>query len=250
MNKIYTGKFLEICYEEKNSLFIQEWILPPTKDDFKFEMLAYTKLYKKHKPIHTLWLQQNFSLNIDNQTKNWIEKNVNEPCLSFGNKKCAFVVSKDVLIHVSVMNSFDKIESCIIPRHFASEKEARKWLKNDDTLKIKKEQRISYEGIDENGNVIIKIPTNDIKNTFKNIHQSIEQELFVEKNEHKLNALTKREKEIFKLISNGYSSKDIALKLYIETSTVSTHRKKIIKKLNIESSIDWFLIAKAFNFLD
>jgi len=52
------------------------------------------------------------------------------------------------------------------------------------------------------------------------------------------------------LIANGYSSKEIAIKLYIETSTVDTHRKNIIKKLNIKRSIDWFFIAKAFSFLD
>jgi len=43
--------------------------------------------------------------------------------------------------------------------------------------------------------------------------------------------LTKKEIEVWKLVSEGHISKDIALKLNIKLNTVLTHRKKICKKL-------------------
>jgi hypothetical protein len=40
-----------------------------------------------------------------------------------------------------------------------------------------------------------------------------------------------REKEIMKLVSDGYSTKEISEKLFISESTVSTHRKNSLKKV-------------------
>lgn len=48
--------------------------------------------------------------------------------------------------------------------------------------------------------------------------------------------LTKREREILKLIGNGKTSKQIAKKLKISKYTVDTHRKNIHKKLDIKSN--------------
>ena len=50
-------------------------------------------------------------------------------------------------------------------------------------------------------------------------------------------SLTKREKEILRLIAAEYTSHEIGEKLFIEASTVDTHRKNIIKKLGVKSSI-------------
>ena len=57
MNKIYEGRYLSICYETDNDLFIQNWQGDFNISDFKSEMLTYTKLYKQYKPKNTLWLQ-------------------------------------------------------------------------------------------------------------------------------------------------------------------------------------------------
>ena len=48
--------------------------------------------------------------------------------------------------------------------------------------------------------------------------------------------LSKRELEIVKLISEGYSSKLIADKLFISFNTVNTHRQKIIEKTNSKNT--------------
>lgn len=47
--------------------------------------------------------------------------------------------------------------------------------------------------------------------------------------------LTSREREILKLIADGYSNKDIASKLVISPSTVHSHRTNLMDKLNLSS---------------
>ena len=59
--------------------------------------------------------------------------------------------------------------------------------------------------------------------------------------------LSKREKEVFRLIGQGYGTQQIAEELYMGVKTVETHRAHIKKKLNIKHnsdllkySIKWF----------
>ncbi|WP_394774618.1 response regulator [Flavobacterium sp.] len=56
-------------------------------------------------------------------------------------------------------------------------------------------------------------------------------------NKYVKNPLSTREIEIIKMISLEYSGKEISEKLFISMSTVETHRKNIMKKLNITTSI-------------
>jgi DNA-binding NarL/FixJ family response regulator len=47
--------------------------------------------------------------------------------------------------------------------------------------------------------------------------------------------LTPREREILKLIGEGYTNQEIALKLYLSINTVQTHRSRTMEKLNLHS---------------
>ncbi len=51
-----------------------------------------------------------------------------------------------------------------------------------------------------------------------------------------MNSLSRRELEIVKLISEGSSSKEIALKLDISLKTVEVHRYNILKKLTLKNT--------------
>ena len=51
-----------------------------------------------------------------------------------------------------------------------------------------------------------------------------------------LESLTRREKEVLKLIGEGYRTKKIAQYLLISPKTVEKHRSNIIKKLDIHSA--------------
>jgi DNA-binding CsgD family transcriptional regulator len=48
--------------------------------------------------------------------------------------------------------------------------------------------------------------------------------------------LTKREKEILKLIAEGLSSQEIADKLFISLRTVETHRLNLNQKLDVKNT--------------
>lgn len=250
MNEIYKGTFLQISFEPENNLFVQKWISSPQKvKDFKEELLVYSFFYEKLKPKHTLWLQTYFTLTIDYDTALWLEEYINKPCFHYGNEKCAFVVSKDILTHISVMDSFDKIQSCIIPKHFSTEEKAREWLNSTDKITENpydsNEKKMIYEGVDEEGNVILKLSSKDIKQTFKSIYKSVRQESFFTENRYKLDNLTKREMEIIKFVVEGKKHQEIADSLFISLLTVRTHWKNIKSKLNFEteSQVKFFLNA-------
>ncbi len=59
----------------------------------------------------------------------------------------------------------------------------------------------------------------------------------------KLNPLTPRELEILKLLSRGFESKDIAKSLKISSHTVATHRKNMLRKMDVSNTPE--LIQKA-----
>ncbi len=50
-------------------------------------------------------------------------------------------------------------------------------------------------------------------------------------------ALTKREKEILKLIAEEYTGPEMSAHLHISLNTVETHRKNLVAKLGVKSSI-------------
>jgi two-component system, NarL family, response regulator NreC len=56
-------------------------------------------------------------------------------------------------------------------------------------------------------------------------------------------SLTDREKEVFRLIADGHSSREIADMLFISLKTVLNHRGKIMEKLNIHHSNDLIKLA-------
>ena len=49
--------------------------------------------------------------------------------------------------------------------------------------------------------------------------------------------LTKREKEVFILLIDGYSTKDIGYKLGISEKTIRNHISNVIQKLDVNSRV-------------
>jgi two-component system nitrate/nitrite response regulator NarL len=62
--------------------------------------------------------------------------------------------------------------------------------------------------------------------------------------------LSNREKEILNLIANGKTSKEISENLFIAKTTVDTHRKNMIRKLNLSSGNELvkYAIDKKYEF--
>ncbi|WGH76645.1 response regulator transcription factor [Tenacibaculum tangerinum] len=62
--------------------------------------------------------------------------------------------------------------------------------------------------------------------------------------------LSNREKEILQLIANGNTSKEIADTLFIAKTTVDTHRKNMIRKLNLSNGNELvkYAVEKKYDF--
>jgi DNA-binding NarL/FixJ family response regulator len=55
------------------------------------------------------------------------------------------------------------------------------------------------------------------------------------RNNARQDLLSRREREVLQLLSEGLTSKDIAGRLFVAVSTVESHRKQIMSKLNLRS---------------
>lgn len=56
-------------------------------------------------------------------------------------------------------------------------------------------------------------------------------------------SLSEREREIFQLVAEGRSNKDIAELLFVSPNTVETHRAHIMEKLDVHSAVELVLYA-------
>jgi DNA-binding CsgD family transcriptional regulator len=77
----------------------------------------------------------------------------------------------------------------------------------------------------------------------------LEENNFLRKNHHIFDSLTKREKEILRMIAMGCSSAEIGKKLHISSTTASTHRKNIKKKLQAKNNYELTKYAQAFDLI-
>ena len=64
-----------------------------------------------------------------------------------------------------------------------------------------------------------------------------------------LRILTSRELEVFTLIASGYTTTEIAEKIYVSVKTVEVHRSKIYSKLNISSRAELVQLAIKYRLL-
>jgi DNA-binding CsgD family transcriptional regulator len=252
--EIYCSPYLTITYERDNNRFVSLWKSSPTTVEiFKKEMLEYLTALERLNPNQIIWLQQNYTFQIDDETKLWVEENIMKPRFEAGYisqsqdgfHHIAFVVGRDVLAHIMVMNVFDeKSRSVFKPKHFATEKDARNWLNREILAKVyddeTQKQEITYKGIDKDGNTIIEIKksASEIDSTLKSLKTILEENDFIKNNIEKYSSLSKREKETLKFIIKGYKNRQISEKMSISSNTVRTHRNRIWKKLDIRQSSD------------
>lgn len=68
--------------------------------------------------------------------------------------------------------------------------------------------------------------------------------------EERYNILSNREREVFQLIAEGFSTKQITEMLFISISTVKSHRSKIMAKLGVDSPTHLVRIAIKLGLVD
>lgn len=60
--------------------------------------------------------------------------------------------------------------------------------------------------------------------------------------------VTKRERQILNLVSEGYSSKEIGSRLYISPFTVETHKRNLMTKFNARNIVHLAVTAERHGF--
>lgn len=81
----------------------------------------------------------------------------------------------------------------------------------------------------------------------KKVERLLKENEFLRSKKKVFDSLTRREREILKLLATGLSSVEIARKLFISEATVNTHRRNLRLKLNIETALDLVRFAQAFD---
>lgn len=88
-----------------------------------------------------------------------------------------------------------------------------------------------------------------IQHVTAKVERMLQENTFLRKNYQLFSNLTKREREILRLLALGKSSSEIADQLFIAVGTVETHRKKIKHKLKVSSFFDLSRYAMAFDLI-
>lgn len=76
------------------------------------------------------------------------------------------------------------------------------------------------------------------------MHESVVEKVSAGESENGIGQLSTRENEIYELIVGGMTNKQIAHNLFLSKHTVITHRRNIMKKLNVNSTSQLILAAK------
>ena len=105
--------------------------------------------------------------------------------------------------------------------------------------------RTVYKGYTQFAPGIIEKALDDSLTTFptSNINQSSNQRL---EDPVQLALLSAREKEVLRLIANGYSNREIAEQLYISENTVKNHVSNILYRLELRDRTQAAIFARSF----
>lgn len=95
----------------------------------------------------------------------------------------------------------------------------------------------------------ISIPADTLNYVGRKLDKLVEDDLIVRNNLHKFILLSRREKEIIRLIVEGKRSAEISDCLFISIHTVNNHRKNILHKLEINSLSKLIKFAVAFSII-
>ncbi|MCC9168141.1 response regulator transcription factor [Pontibacter harenae] len=97
--------------------------------------------------------------------------------------------------------------------------------------------------------ISITQPLDELGSVYRQLEKVLEENVYLKKNFKKFSALTRREKEIMRLISQGRTSAQIAEQLFLSPHTVITHRKNIWQKLEIRSYAELLKFSEHFDLL-
>lgn len=125
----------------------------------------------------------------------------------------------------------------------ASPEQDWKWYLSATTIYLRDEADVPTHTI------TFALPIDPHHHITTKVNRLLDENNFLRRNKHVFAALTGREKEILRLIALGNNSSEMAAALNISGKTVSTHRRNIKHKLNVQSNYDITRFALAFDLI-
>ncbi|MEI6949598.1 LuxR C-terminal-related transcriptional regulator [Paraflavisolibacter sp. H34] len=81
------------------------------------------------------------------------------------------------------------------------------------------------------------------------VERLMQEKEFLRRNQQVFTSLTKREKEVLRLMALGHNYTEIAGQLFLSEKTALTHRRNIKSKLKVKSHYEILRFAQAFNLI-
>lgn len=240
---IYQSEFLTI--NKKGETLIQSWTEKDLNvEDYKHELNNFMDLFHVLKPKELLLDIKNCKLIIPEALDSWMAEKVLIPIHKKGIKKLDLTIADNTAVHLSIAESLEKAKPIVQSSYYS--------CLNEVYSKQQKSPSIPEFTFDTNANAVevnMKIDFNDLPKFLTSMKQIESDNQFVQAHIKYYYTLTIREIEIFRLIALGLTNKEISANLFIEESSVKTHRKHIKKKLKITSHFDIYQYARCFHLI-
>ena len=244
---IYQSEFLNISKE--GNTIIQSWTESLLNlDDYKQELINFMSFFHKFKPKEVLIDVKKCRLVIPPTLDNWMAKMILIPMSKKGIKNLAFTIAEDSAVHLAIATCLNKAKPIIQSSYFSDLDSARSYFKmNKHTRPPEFECQTNTHA--DSIEISLNIHSNDLPRFLTSMEQIESDNEFTKNNLDQYNTLTFREIEVLKLIALGKTNKQIGKDLFIEESSVKSHRKNIKLKLNITSSFDIYQFARCFKLI-
>jgi len=258
---VHDTDFISIDYIESKSLLLSKWkCVDMTAEDFKRELQHCRDWCCGLKAKRTILNQENFKFVIPDEIFPWIEEEINLPGYKTGVEDFVFVLAKDSNAQLSVMKSFDKVDSIYAPEFFLNHDQAFDWITSNKKNKKKVEPilppakfspqiDISLNEDKSRATLQVEMPIDSLPHSLKAIKRHMDKMNFMHENWVKFSLLTKREQGVLRLLVKGLQHSRISEKLFISEKTVKTHRQNIIKKLEVKHVVDLYKYAETFGLI-
>lgn len=234
--ELLNSNIVSIDYFEDINLIRTLWKRCDNSDEFMQVINQVMDFYKLLLPKKTLWNQTDFDFEIPPDLQIWTENNINIPSQRLNVfEKISFIVSKDTMSQMSVMQIFDDSACEFIPRYFVDEGESMAWLTQatEKKITIKEEPPvILLDRVNDKIRLSIEIETEEFDEYLHLFDKLWKKRVLSIHRAQRLLALSTRERTVLKLLVRGKNNDFISDILSISPHTVKTHRKNIYRKLD------------------
>ena len=243
---IYDTPKFQIDYLETEGISFNSFVNCNSSDDFVEIIKDYRIHFDNVGGISkALWDNTHLDFVIPPDLQKWVDDFLNMPDWQRLNKlyvppKLGFVISTDSASHLSVVDVFEKTQTGFRPHFFVNKDEAVAWmLNNEKVTKALPEPpviKVIQDVMPKKTRIELTIDSEDLSEYLFLLNKLLRNRRLTQKHSENFLKLTKREKEILRLILNGMTDKLIAEKIFLSYQTIRTHRKNIMSKLECKKA--------------